>query len=100
MVDNADTEKTIQADAVSYPSAPSNENVLDALKKENIEMQKEIEKREQMLAKRQELRAREILGGRAPISNIPVESPEAKKKKAALEFWKGSEIERSIEKYG
>jgi hypothetical protein len=98
----AEADKSIQTEAVLASSAPSgaDENVLETLKKENLEMQKEIEKREQMLAKRQELRAREMLGGRAPISNTPTESPEAKKKREALEFWKGSEIERAIEKHG
>jgi len=54
----------------TVPDTPKDEtSTLETLKKENLEMQEELKKREQMVARRDELRARELLGGRAAAGN-------------------------------
>jgi hypothetical protein len=55
---------------------------------------------EDLLKKKEELMAREMLAGRSTASNTVVEDPAEAKKKAALDFWKGSQIENILKKHG
>jgi hypothetical protein len=99
--DEGDAAAPVETSAPQAPSsAPIDDNVLENLKKENLEMQEEIKKRELLLAKRQELRAREMLGGKGVASVPVVETPETQKKKAAIKFWEGTDVARAIEKHG
>lgn len=65
--------------AIIEAQSENEENILEKLKKENIEIQKELKEREILLAKRQELKAREILGGKGfALPQTPQETPEQK----------------------
>ena len=85
---------------IEQPKEPvaSDSSVLSDIKKENLEMQAELQKREEFIRQREELKAREMLAGR---SRMPEPIPEeVSKKKAAIEFWKGTDIARAIERHG
>ena len=79
--------------------AKSDSTVLSDLKRENLEMQVEIQRREELVRKNEELKAREMLAGR---SRMPEPMPEeVTKKKAAMDFWQGTPaIARAIERHG
>ena len=53
-------------------------NVLEDLKKENLNMQAELQKREELLKHREELKAREMLAGRSQAGTTvaPPETPQ------------------------
>ena len=54
----------VENEAAAPVEAPQS-NVLADLKKENLEMQAELQKREEFLKQRDELKAREMLHGRS-----------------------------------
>jgi len=58
-------------------------------------------KTEELLERQEKLSAERMLGGRTEAGSAPSEKTEAElKKEGAKEFWKGSEIEKAIEKHG
>ena len=58
--------------------APKGSTVLEEIKKENIEMQSELQKREELIKHREELRAREMIAGKSQAGTAApvVESPQ------------------------
>ena len=66
---------------------------LDKLKEINDEIEAE-------LLRKEELRARMNLLGKAEAGNTQQKTEEEIKKEKTKEFWKGSEIEKALEKYG
>jgi len=67
--------------------------VADRLEKANAEAR-------EILNEQREMAARNLLGGRADAGQTQQLSEEDKKKQGAKEFWAGSGIDKSIEKYG
>jgi len=67
--------------------------VIEELKKQNAE--KKI-----LLEREEKLKAQEMLGGKSSGSQMPQKSEAETKKEMAKAFWKGSNIEKAIEKYG
>ena len=69
----------------------------EAWKIENEKRKALIDREEKMMAKQEALRA---LGGGSPAGARVELSPVEKKKREAMEFFKGSGIEKSIERHG
>lgn len=73
---------------------------LEKLKEANAEFEKELIKAREMQAERQKIEAERLLGssaGQPPVT--PQLSEEELKKKAAIEYWKGTGIDEAISKY-
>ena len=84
--------------------APAQENetksVIDTARELKEQIAKENDRREELLKREEALEARRMLGGRADAGQTQQLSEEDKKKQGAKEFWAGSGIDKSIEKYG
>lgn len=73
---------------------------LEKLKEANAAFEKELIKAREMQAERQKIEAERLLGssaGQPPVT--PQLSEEDLKKKAAMEYWKGTGIDEAIGKY-
>lgn len=72
--------------------------VTEEMKRQNEIKAKLIEREEKVVARQETLRA---LGGGSQTGQQPEKiSEEEAKKKGAMEFWKGTQIEQAIEKHG
>ena len=97
---DADSPSAPVASSAVAPQAPNSENVLEELRKDNLELQAELKKREDMLIRMNELRAREMISGRGKAGIPVVDDPKTEKKKAAMNFFEGTDIARAIERHG
>lgn len=80
-----------------------NENlsIVDEARKLRDEIKAENDRREALLKEEQKLHAERLLSGTSGSSFQKVEiTEEQKKKTGAMDFWKGTGIDKAIEKYG
>jgi len=77
-----------------------NLSIVDEAKKIRDEIRAENDRRETILKEEQKLQAEKMLGSSAgqPIPQTQM-TEEDLKKKAAMEFWKGTGIDEAIKKY-
>ena len=75
-------------------------SILEEVRKEKAELEALRDEIKEERAKIEELRTDEILSGKSNSSPDEQLTPEEKKKKGAMDFFKGSGIEKSIAKYG
>jgi len=80
---------------------PENLSIVEEAKKIRDEIKAENDRRELILKQEQQLQAEKMLSSSAgqPIPQTQITEAE-QKKKGAMEFWKGSEIEKAIQKHG
>lgn len=69
------------------------ESVIKSLKEQNDRFEKNLRDHKEIMAK-------QMLSGKSSINPGQDVSEEQKKKTEALEFWKGTDIAKSIEKHG
>lgn len=75
-------------------------DLVELARKERENLQKENERLEKNLKELRELEASRLLGSSAGIRHDAPEITEAEaKKKASIEFWKGTDIEDAIKKF-
>jgi len=80
---------------------PQENNKVIKSASEDLNKLKEInDEIEQELLRKEELRARTKFLGEAEAGNTPQKTEEEIKKEGAKEFFKGSEIEKAIERHG
>ena len=72
------TESVEVAPKEAVKTEIDDKSILETLKKENLEMQAEIKKREELIAQRNELRAREMISGNAN-AGTPIKTPQQEK---------------------
>jgi len=76
-------------------------SLLDETKEAIEELKKEREEISKIRDELIQLRADQLLSGRSEAGSIPQEKTEEEiKKEGAKEFWKGSEIEKALERHG
>jgi hypothetical protein len=75
--------------------------LIDEAKEVAERIEKANERQAELLRQQEDLQARRMLGGRADAGQMQKQkSDEEIKKEGAAEFFKGSQIEKAIKKYG
>ena len=84
----------------SIPKKPEEPlSIVDEAKKVRDEIKAENDRREEILKKEQKLESDKLLGGvSGGHVDAPVVSPEDAKKAGAKEFFKGTQLEKDIDK--
>jgi len=90
-------EETAKIEDAGEPIIAEARKAAEEIRLANAEKLKLLEREEKLLARQEAIRA---LGGGSPAGQKTEENPEVKKKKEAMEFFKGTTIEKAIEKYG
>ena len=67
---NETKQTEVKSAAEVVGEAPKSISVLEEIRKENLEMQEQLKIRDTLIAQRNELRAREMLGGRSEAGLI------------------------------
>ena len=89
----------IETDAGAGNENVGETSILNKVIKENERMEANIKKNEEIIKKQEEIAANAILAGRSVGGGTaPQLSEEDKKKAGAKEFFKGTELEKAIDK--
>lgn len=90
-----------QKETSSAGGLPNNSTpLLDETKKAVRELREQNDRKEALLKKEEQLQSERLLAGRSLAVNAGVMTEQDKKKAKAKAFWKGTEIEKSIERNG
>ena len=86
---------------MEQPTQPqTEETLLDRTEKVVAELKAQNDRKEALIKEEQRIRANALLGGRTDAGQMQPQRTESDiKKDGALEFFKGSEIERAIRKH-
>lgn len=74
-------------------------SIVDEAKKVRDEIKAENDRRQKILADEEKLRVEEMLAGNGAMVKPAVVSPDELKKKDAMDMFKGTGIDKAIEKY-
>ena len=95
------TEETQKVETpTEEPKKEESTNPIEIANKILAEIKEENVKREELIARDEKLQAEKMLGGTAG-GNVPTQevTEEQQKKQQAMDFWKGTGIDKAIEAY-